>query len=138
MKTLLKTDSTSLHLLVNHLIAGSLPTAVHNNSIIVNDVPAEFCIEADGYMVASVISALLNTVTGCAKNSCISISAKNYGNVILVHIRNSNSTKRIDVADSLQQVKSLVEKTTGYVSVTSEIKKVMTIAYSFSNLPIAA
>jgi hypothetical protein len=130
--------NNDLHLLVNRLITKSLSVTVHNKSFIVNDVPAEFCIGANTSMIASVIEALLDTVTSCAKNSCIRISAKNYGSIILLHIRDNNSPDSSDVAISLQRMQPLVEKTGGYVDITSKIKKIMTIAYSFSNLPLAA
>jgi hypothetical protein len=127
-----------LRLLVNRLIISSLPVTIRNKSFIVNDVPAEFCIVGNASMVCSVIGALLKTVKSCSKNSCIRISAKNYDNVILLHIRDNNSLDSFALANGLKHMQPLVEKTVGYVSSTNRIEKIMTIAYSFSNLPIAA
>jgi len=128
----------TLDYLVNLLATSVLPTAVRRKSFIVNEVPHEFRIVADENMLASVLSGLLQTIVTHAENSCIRIAAKEYGNVILVHLKESGNFNNQAIANDLQQIQLLAKKLGGCVSISNRREENTTIAFSFPNLPHAA
>ncbi|HEX7904479.1 MAG TPA: hypothetical protein VF487_11415 [Chitinophagaceae bacterium] len=120
---------------VSVLLNSFRPTAIRNGSILVNDIPKDIQIDADRDLLASVLGGLLAHVITIAKDSCIQISAKVYTNVILLHIKDHNTISSISIENNLQL---LAEKMGGFVGVSSQRKKLTTIAFSFPNLPVAA
>jgi hypothetical protein len=115
-----------------HAIAG------RNKSYFVNDIPDQLYIDTNSEIIASILSGLLAAVVNNAKESCIRISAKIYGNVILVHVKDYNSINYYPVENGLQELQSLAEQVGGCVSVTSQRHNIATFAFSFPNLPLAA
>jgi hypothetical protein len=89
-------------------------------------------------MLASVISSLLHTVVTHTENSCIRIAAKEYGDIILVHLKDSSNFNNYAVANDLQQIQALAKKMGGCVSITSRREENTIIAFSFPNIPNAA
>ena len=132
------TTPKTLDYLVSLLATSVLPTAVRRKSFIVNEVPGEFYISADENMLASVLSSLLHTVVTHTENSCIRIAAKEYGNVILIHVKDSSNFNNYAVASDLQQIQALAKKMGGCVSITSRREENTIIAFSFPNMPHAA
>ncbi|MEI9911113.1 MAG: hypothetical protein WDO71_16435 [Bacteroidota bacterium] len=51
----------TLHSIVNDLIYEAAPLAVHNRNYIVNNVPADLMMEANGTIISSVLSKLFHT-----------------------------------------------------------------------------
>jgi hypothetical protein len=120
-----------LNELVERLAAGILPTAVRKKSFIVNDVPAELFIDTDEDVLAAVLSSLLQTVVNHAENSCIRVTAKAYGDIIIVNITDSNTANSYAVASALPRVQPLAEKIGGYLSMIRQWEKITTITFSF-------
>lgn len=131
-------DFITLNELANNLSAGFLPVARSNKSIIVNDIPEDLFIDTDIELVASIFAGLLAAVVKNAKESYIRLSAKVYGNVILLHIKDHNNFNYSPVENKVKQLLPLAEKLGGSVSVTSQRNNVATFAFSFPNLPMAA
>lgn len=127
----------TLDCLVSLLATSVLPTAVRRKSFIINEVPHEFFIATDGNMLASILSGLLQTVVTHAENSCIRIAAEGYGNIVLIHLKDSGNFNNRPVANDLQQVQQLAKKIGGCVSISNQ-REEMTIAFTFPNLPQAA
>jgi len=134
----LSTTPKTLDYLVGLLATSVLPTAVRRNSFIVNEIPGKFYIATDENMLASVLSSLLHTVVTHTENSCIRIAAKEYGNVILVHMKDSRNFNNYPVANDLQQIQALAKKMGGCVSISSRRDENTIIAFSFPNIPHAA
>jgi len=126
----------ALHLMVSEL-SKSIPSRIHEKTI-VNDIPAGLRVSADQHQLAAVIGSLLDTVIGHTRSKQIRISAKSYGNVTLLHIKDKSQLNSPDFANSLVDVQELAEKLNGNVSVTSYRNEVTTVAFSFMNLPDAA
>lgn len=131
-------DFVTLSELTSNLSAGFLPLARTNKSVIVNDIPEDLFIDTDIELVASIFAGLLAAVVKNAKESYIRLSAKVYGNVILLHIKDHNNFNYCTVENKVQQLIPLAEKIGGSVSVTSQRNNVATFAFSFPNLPMAA
>jgi hypothetical protein len=131
-------DFITLGEIANNLSSGFLPLARTNKSVIVNDIPEDLFIDTDFELVASIFAGLLATVVKNAKESYIRLSAKVYGNVVLLHIKDHNNFNYSPVENKVQQLLPLAEKIGGSVSVTSQRNNVATFAFSFPNLPMAA
>jgi hypothetical protein len=129
---------SGLRQMTTDLISSVLPAATRNESFIVNDIPDYLDVDTDPQLVASVLGGMLSTVAQHAKNSCITVSAKIYHDVILVHVKDSNSSHNYDIYSGLQGLLPLAEKIGGFVGVSSHRQKVTTVAFSFPNLPAAA
>lgn len=128
----------TLNELATNLSAGFLPLARTNKSVIVNDIPEDLFIDTDIELVASIFAGLLAAVVKNARESYIRLSAKVYGNVILLHIKDYNNFNYSPVENKVQQLLPLAEKLGGSVGVTSQRNNVTTFAFSFPNLPMAA
>jgi hypothetical protein len=131
-------DFITLSELANNLSSGFLPQARTNKSVIVNDIPEDLFIDTDLELVASIFAGLLAAVVKNAKESYIRLSAKVFGNVVLLHIKDHNNFNYSPVENKVQQLLPLAEKIGGSVSVTSQRNNVATFAFSFPNLPMAA
>jgi hypothetical protein len=131
-------DISTLQQLVGNLMQSFLPVASRNKNHFVNDIPDDLFIDTDQQLVASILSGMLSTIVKNAKDSCICLSAKIYGNVVLVHIKDYNNFSYSSVENNLQQLQPLAERVGGSVSVTSQRRNVATFAFSFTNLRMAA
>jgi hypothetical protein len=129
---------STLDELANRMIKSFSSQAIRNRNVFINDIPDHLYIDTDEDIIASVLSGMLSSVVRNAKESCIRLSAKIYGNVILVHIKDYNSINYHPVENSLQDLQPMAEKIGGCVSVTSQRHNVATFAFSFPNLPLAA
>lgn len=130
--------AANLRQLTDDLIDSVASAAIENDSFFVNEIPDDMDIDTDPQLVASVLGGMLSTVAQHAKGSCIRVSAKIYHNVILVHVKDCNSSQNYDIYHSLQELKPLAEKIGGVVDVNSLRLKVTTVVFSFPNLPMAA
>jgi K+-sensing histidine kinase KdpD len=125
--------------MVGRISASSIPTAAQRNSFIVNDIPKELNVNANEHMLASVFGSLLNTVITNTRDCCIRVSAKLYGKVVLVHLKESHHTINNAFNGSIRQVQQLAEKIGGTISINSDRDKATTIVFTFVNdLSLAA
>ena len=130
---------TSLHHLVNHLSDDLAPAARRNKNLIINNVPEDICSEINQNLVASVLSRLINVIImHTAENSCIRISAKMFGNLVLLHVKDDGYLNYDSISNNLAEIQSQAEKMGGFVGFTSYRNKLTTIAFSFMNIPKAA
>lgn len=128
----------NLNQIVNRLLSTHLSLAVRNHSFFVNDVPADLPIDHNREWIASVISGLLSTVTGHAKNTCIRLSARRHGHIIVFTIHESGKSNSYAMASELKQAYSLAEKIGGCLSISVPVMDNTTISFSFPNLPSIA
>ncbi|HEX7845035.1 MAG TPA: hypothetical protein VF476_04480 [Chitinophagaceae bacterium] len=130
--------SYELHWLADEVIQGFASVATRNNCSIINDISEDICIDADRELVASVLAGMVSAIMAHAKDSWIQLSAKAYGDVILVHVRDHNTVNSYAVESGLYHLQSLTDKLGGFIGVSSQRKKLTTVAFSFPNLPLAA
>lgn len=119
--------------MVSVLAAGELPMAVRRRSFFVNDIPSEFHVSTDEYILASVIRELLHTIVSHTANSCIRISANAYGPIVLMQVKDSKSFNYHGIYEDLQPVQQIAGRVGGYVSITSRKEDTTTITFSFPN-----
>lgn len=131
-------DPIILHKLVDQLMQSLLPRAIQQRNLIVNDVQHEMLVSADKNMLASVLGSLLYDTVAHASNNCIRITAKSYGRITLIHVRNSENRDDRSIVSNLHQIQPLAEKLGGCVSVTNNRINGTTVAFTFLNLPAAA
>jgi hypothetical protein len=90
-------------------------------------------------MLAAVFGSLLNAVISHTENSCIRVSAKLYGKVVIVNLKETHQPVTPSLALSLRQVQQLAEKIGGNISIGSDRNRPATIIFSFvNNLSLAA
>ena len=128
----------NLKQLAGKITGNFLPLAVRNNNFFINDIPADLPLEHNIEWVSSVISGLVSTVVNHAKDTCIRLSAKKYGYVMVLEVHESGSQNTYAMACALQQVQHLAQKIGGCLSISMRKHESTTIAFSFPNLPIAA
>ena len=131
-------SQVALHLMINQLSVSTMPSATRRGSYIMNEIPSEIYVRADSQKLATVLGTLLNTVISQSSDSCIRVSAKPFGDVMLVHIRDHHnlSGRRFNVC--LGQAQKMAEIIGGTVTVNEYREAETTIALSFMNLPEAA
>jgi glucose-6-phosphate-specific signal transduction histidine kinase len=95
-------------------------------------------VEHNKEWVASIISGLLGAVVMHAKDTCIRLTARKYGHVVVLEIRESGCISTYAMACNLQDVQTLAEKIGGCLTISINKEKTTTIAFSFPNLPVAA
>ncbi len=128
----------NLKQLASRITANFLPQAVKQNNFFVNDIPANLPIDYNHEWVSSIISGLVSTIVNHARNTCIRLSAKRFGYVMVLEIHEAGSANGYAMACSLQQVQSLAQKIGGCLNISIPKPELTTIAFSFPNLPIAA
>lgn len=124
---------STLHNLVNNVTSSYSPAAQRNSSYIINDIPEEISIIPNEDLLASVLSGLMNIVLSHTQNSCIRITAKAYGNVVLMHVKDDGCVNYDSISQNLSGIQYMAEKLGGYVGFTSYRNKLTTIAFSLMN-----
>lgn len=90
-----QTKMLSLRKLVTGLVSGRLRHLVsERRCLIENDVNENIFIASDRHTLSGAIGTLLHSIIENGSDSSINISAKNYGNVVLLHVRTGNSIHR--------------------------------------------
>jgi hypothetical protein len=130
--------TSSLHHLVNRLSESLAPAARSNKNLIINNVPEDICSEINENLVASVLSRLMNVVLMNTENSCIRVSAKTFGNVVLMNVKDDGCLNYESISHHLTEIQSQAEKMGGFVGFTSYRNRLTTISFSFMNMKGAA
>lgn len=118
----------------SRLVNTYMERVTRNNSFFVNDIPCDLLIETDPKLFSSILSGILAAVASSVKNSCIRLTVKTIGQVILVQVKESNGLNSHFMDTELQKLLPLAEKMKGSVSVTSQRKKITTITFGFPNV----
>lgn len=127
---------SGLYQLTNCLVNTLQPKATSNKSFFINEIPEQLPLAADRQMLTSVLNGLFSIVVSNTKDSCIRLTAKSYGNVVLVQVKESPNLNINAIESEVRKLQPLAEKMRGSVSVTSQRKKLTTITFGFPNLPL--
>ena len=126
------TVTTALKPLVNQLLKNALPFAVHNRSLLINDIPEVFDITADKNLVTKTLGGILTTFITYASDSCIRISAERIlGNLVQINVRDNNNNHSYAVACALQKIVPMTEKCGGRINITNRKQRITTISFIF-------
>jgi hypothetical protein len=127
-----------LHSLVDRVTTNFLPAADRHYNYFINEIPRDLSIEYNLQWVASVINGMISSAIGSIKNTCIRISARKFGHVLVLELREAGRANPTTDGAQLKEIQSLAEKIGGclYVGVPEEERIMM--SFSFPNLPAAA
>ena len=131
-------NNITLQRLVNALINVKLETVVRKQSFFINEVQDNLPLNADRNVVTNVLECLLQNVLNETKSSCIRISAKEYSQVLLIHIYDNHEADYGAENVVSDQVRVEAKKIGGFVGITRHQKNQTVIAFSFPNVPMAA
>jgi hypothetical protein len=138
----MKNESIKSRVVLQEVVSRILDTCVtsasRKNSLIINDVPDDMQVTTDEHMVATVFGTLLNAVITHTENTCIRISAKYYGRVVVLHLKETHKLNSSSFATTLRQIQQLAEKISGTVSISNNEGEATTIVFSFLNNLAAA
>jgi hypothetical protein len=125
--------SISLYDLIDNTIRSSLPFALQNHNLILNEISSGFMVHCEKQSLTEIIREVLNAIMELSKSSYIRISAKRYHEIVLVHFKDFNILNKNQPAYKLQPVQQLASEIEGYVGITSYRQYETTIALSFAD-----
>ena len=131
----METKFTSLYKLIARQLAVFQPLAVRQSSFIVNEVPADFRIMADEKTLSSLVHSMLSSVVSHSRNSCIRVSVKQFGNIILLKFRERKGEIVFDM--NRTNVMALTEKLGACIFMNDGRKKTNMLTLSFPNMLVA-
>lgn len=127
--------SASLQLLLNELVS-DLPSPTDGNKIHVeNEIPGDILVQSDHDLVMPVIQDLLTTVVKNARNTCISISAEKFRDVVTLHVVDRNNYNGYALSFGLLSVGRHARHIEGDICVRDVQKKVARVSLSFPDIP---
>jgi hypothetical protein len=127
---------TYLDLIIKQNLLQAKTIAAQNDTVIVNEVPPYIKIHNDSAKVSEVICNVIRIILEHTRHSCISISAKLYSDVVLIHFREFNLHHISTVFTALEELQAEVRKLAGYLGITRHFDRYTTIALTFTNLQI--
>jgi K+-sensing histidine kinase KdpD len=133
IKTKMPVTDPTLHGIVTNLIHGIAPLALHNKNYVVNNVPPDLQVAANGSIISSVLDNLFHTAIRHTQNSVILISARVYGQAVLLQVK-SRGTVSPSLSAELGQVCMKAKKTGGVIELTRHETEQASIAYCFLNI----
>ena len=122
-----------LHKLVNYLVGNSLVTILHNKTIVVNEVPTEFRLNADAEKIVPVIEALLITVITNSRNGRVYINVDKFRDTITLEIQDRNNYNGYALACSIKALEPLASIMGGNINLEAPQQLIATVTYSFPN-----
>jgi hypothetical protein len=128
----------TLKQLAGRISGDFLPLATSNNNFFVNDIPGDMAVEHNRDSVVSIINGMLSTILSHARNTCIRLSAKTYGYVMVLEVHEAGTVNSYALACALQDIQSHAQRIGGCLDILIPRPETTTIAFSFPNLPIAA
>ena len=102
--TVHETGNVSLHHLVDRLMDSFLPLAVSKHSFIINDIDADFKVQADEQELAFVVGNMMISAIKHSKAACIRIDVIRKYNGIQLRIRNNGACYYSTVFNSFANV----------------------------------
>ena len=127
---------SGLYQLTDCLVSSFLLNESTNKSFFFNEIPDDLHLATDKKMVACILSGVLSAVASHTPDTSIHLSAKTYGNVVLVRVKDTSGLNIDAIQSDVSKLRPLAEKMRGSVGVTSQRKKLTTITFGFPNLPL--
>jgi hypothetical protein len=121
----------SLKKLISRLTSNLSQAAAANKVFILNEVPSEFRVPEGQEKVISVIKELLKAVAFNARNTCISVTAEKFTDIIVLNIEDQNNYNGYALSFSLMAIEQHARFAGGNISIQGAQKKVATVSFSF-------
>ena len=125
--------TVSLYDLIDNTVRSSLPFALRNHNLILNEISSGFMVHCEKQTLSNVVREILNAIMEFSKSSYIRISAKRYHEIVLVHFKDFNILNKTQAPYNLQPVQKMAVEIDGYVGITSYRQYETTIALSFTD-----
>lgn len=110
-------EQQDLHELVEQLLDSLIPLAVKRGSFIVNDVPVSIRLYTDSNRLAHLIGELIGSCLQHQSNDCMTLSAKLFSSVILLHIKLNKPIQSAVFFNRLEELEPLAEEMGGCISI---------------------
>ncbi|MEP7373081.1 MAG: hypothetical protein ABI675_06785 [Chitinophagaceae bacterium] len=121
----------SLRKLISRLVSSVSHAAAVNRVYILNEVSAEFRIPDEQVKIISVIKELLTTMSSNARNTCISVTAEKFTDIIILNFEDQNNYNGYALSFSLMAIEQHARIAGGDISIDGAQKKVATVSFSF-------
>ncbi len=126
-------SGTTLQQLVNNLVSNSLSNAIHNRSIIVNDIEQGILLGAPDPRMFPVLNDLLATVVANSRDGEIHISADVYRDTMTIQIQERNNYNGYALSFSVNSIEPDAVRFGGHIAIIGAQRKIATIFFSFPN-----
>ena len=124
----------SLHSLVNEVVIEVLPFAVRRRTLIVNDVQPGLHVNINVQQLTTLLKNLLCNTIMNTQDDCIRVTAKAYGSITVVHVRNNDFRCEQIITNNLQDFEGIAEQLGGCLSVTKNKLYGASVSFTFLNL----
>jgi hypothetical protein len=123
----------SLQLLVNQLLANSMPTAFHSKTLVINEISRAMELSKDRAGIAPVIRDLLSIIIINARNGQIHISADRFRDITTLYVQERNNNNGYALGYSVRTLEQEAAVHGANISITGEQQRIVTISISFPN-----
>jgi hypothetical protein len=124
----------SLHDLISAVLPAVNPTAACNSSTFVNDTARNIPLKTDQVLLAAVVGGLLSAIATHAKDYCIRLQSKLYGNIVLLYFDTPANTVSIEL--EVSKLQPFAERLTASISVNKFNTGCARLIFGFANLPV--
>lgn len=121
----------SLRKLISRLVSNLSQSAALNKVFILNEVSAEFRIPDGQVKVISVIKELLTTMASNGRNTCISVTAEKFRDIVILNFEDQNNNNGYALSFSLMAIEQHARFAGGDISIDGAREKVATVSFSF-------
>lgn len=124
-------EQHSLKTIITRIIKSIIPVTVTKNTLLINDVPQFLTVAENKNSVVTVLSNLFTAVAAHASGTCIRVSAKAFGNVIWLQLKDQKLINTNFLTQCIQDIQPVAENIGGYVGITRHRDAETTIVFSF-------
>lgn len=124
--------------LVSNLVNDSLPTANHNNTIVVNEVEQGIALGTNMQHAIGIMGDILTTLVINSSKGDIHITAEKFRDIITLEFQERNNYNGYALAYSIGSIEPVAYSIGGHIFMKGPQKKVTTIYFSFPLNPLAA
>ncbi len=126
-------NTAPIHSAISKVI-NELSAVINNNNEVLNDVCKTIQPGADGALLATTLTSLVDAVIAEHKNNLVRISAHKHRDLIMLHISHTGPFNFSAISESLNKAQPFTEKMNGYIGVTTYLNNTTTIAFSFDSI----
>jgi hypothetical protein len=131
-------EKNSLHAIVKRILENLTAAAVERSSILINDIPSSFMVDADKNKLSSLLNIVLSKMIMHGKDSCYRLSARQYSNIILLQVKNTGSRSEFYNKYYTGYANALCQTLGGCISMNEFHNHAMSLTFSFPSRSTAA
>jgi hypothetical protein len=124
-------EKNSLHAIVKRILENLTATAVERSSVIINDIPSTFMLDADKNKLSSLLNIVLGKMIMQGKDSCYRLSARQYTNIVLLLIKDTGSRPEFQNKYYAEDTNALCLTLGGRISLNQLHTHRMSLTFSF-------